>query len=239
MNANELADKLEDDYWDSRANKVMLESAKMLIQQQDRIEVLEANHKIQLDINEKALQYIAELEKGLESSLNLNKAQAERHMNNEPVAWMYESKNVDGKPYISDVSLKPLFGLVTRYGYKEIPLYTHPHPDNLGFALSIIDQQKLEIEELKQYTKKGNGLLAECDEHMGKLQALILKQDARIAELEKCAEYYRDKYYFDSPAKTLTDEEILDLCPPNHSDMMNEAYTIDFARAILKKASEK
>ena len=45
---------------------------------------------------------------------------------NKPVAWMYESKNVDGKPYISDVSLKPLFGLVTRYGYKEIPLYTHP-----------------------------------------------------------------------------------------------------------------
>jgi hypothetical protein len=41
------------------------------------------------------------------------------------------------------------------------------------------------------------------------------------------------------PAKTLTDAEILDLCPPNHSDMMNEAYTIDFARALLKKAQEK
>ena len=41
------------------------------------------------------------------------------------------------------------------------------------------------------------------------------------------------------PAKTLTDEEILNLCPPNHSDMLNEAYTIDFARAILKKAQEK
>jgi hypothetical protein len=40
MNANELADKLEDDYWDSRANKVMLESAKMLIQQQSEIENL-------------------------------------------------------------------------------------------------------------------------------------------------------------------------------------------------------
>ena len=39
--------------------------------------------------------------------------------------------------------------------------------------------------------------------------------------------------------KQLTDEEILDLCPPNHSDMMNEAYTIEFARAILRKASEK
>ena len=40
------------------------------------------------------------------------------------------------------------------------------------------------------------------------------------------------------PVKELTDEEILELCPPNHSDMMNEAYTIDFARAILLKAQE-
>jgi len=39
--------------------------------------------------------------------------------------------------------------------------------------------------------------------------------------------------------RELTDEEILDLCPPNHSEMMNEAYTIEFARAILRKASEK
>ena len=40
MNANELADVLEDDYWDSRANKVMLEGAKMLRQQQAEIERL-------------------------------------------------------------------------------------------------------------------------------------------------------------------------------------------------------
>ena len=40
MNANELADLLEDDYWDSRANKVMLEGAKMLRQQQAEIERL-------------------------------------------------------------------------------------------------------------------------------------------------------------------------------------------------------
>jgi hypothetical protein len=44
----------------------------------DRINVLEANHKIQLEINAKALEYIAELEKALESSINLNKAQALR-----------------------------------------------------------------------------------------------------------------------------------------------------------------
>lgn len=53
-------------------------------------------------------------------------------MNNEPVAWAYEAINVDGKPYLSDVALKPLFGLVARYGYKEIPLYTHPAKTKLS-----------------------------------------------------------------------------------------------------------
>jgi hypothetical protein len=40
MNANELADELENDYWDSRANKIMLEGAKMLRQQQAEIAAL-------------------------------------------------------------------------------------------------------------------------------------------------------------------------------------------------------
>ena len=40
MNANELADELENDYWDSRANKIMLEGAKMLRQQQAEIDAL-------------------------------------------------------------------------------------------------------------------------------------------------------------------------------------------------------
>ena len=47
--------------------------------QQNRIDVLEANHKIQLNINEKALQYIVELEQGLKASIDLNKAQALRN----------------------------------------------------------------------------------------------------------------------------------------------------------------
>ena len=85
-------------------------------------------------------------------------------MNNEPVAWAYEAINVDGKPYLSDVALKPLFGLVARYGYKEIPLYTHP-------------------------------------------------------------------------AKTLTDEEIWELAQP-HGDLAWQDCTLEFARAILRKAQE-
>jgi len=49
MNANELADELEDDYWDSRAKKVMLESAKMLRQQQEKLTKYELRHVAQRD----------------------------------------------------------------------------------------------------------------------------------------------------------------------------------------------
>ena len=67
MNANELADLLEDDYWDGRANKVMLEGAKMLRQQQAEIEAL----KQIIDAN----------------NLNQNIGQFVKPTN-EPVAWM-------------------------------------------------------------------------------------------------------------------------------------------------------
>jgi hypothetical protein len=80
MNANELAD-----YLDNNVEAMLFteqayidQAATMLRQQADRIGVLEANHKIQLDINEKALQYIEQLEQGLRASINLNRAQNER-----------------------------------------------------------------------------------------------------------------------------------------------------------------
>lgn len=34
--------------------------------------------------------------------------------------------------------------------FDTVPLYTHPHPDNLGLAESIVKQQQLEIEALKE-----------------------------------------------------------------------------------------
>jgi hypothetical protein len=77
MTANELADELES-CRDYELPKFVHKTATMLRKQADRIGVLEANHKIQLDINEKALQYIEQLEQGLQASLNLNKAQNER-----------------------------------------------------------------------------------------------------------------------------------------------------------------
>jgi hypothetical protein len=79
MNANELADKLLGSLtMEYDCDKYMEQAAAMLRQQADRIGVLEANHKIQLNINEKALQYIEQLEQGLRASIDLNNAQAKR-----------------------------------------------------------------------------------------------------------------------------------------------------------------
>jgi len=84
VNVNELADSLEAASSDMEYNfhvsdwKLLYECALVMRKQADRIGVLEANHKIQLDINEAALQYIEQLEQGLRASINLNKAQNER-----------------------------------------------------------------------------------------------------------------------------------------------------------------
>ena len=78
-----------------------------------------------------------------------------------------------------------------------------------------------------------------------RLNDMLLQQQAEIEALKAGKIRAYDNGVEDGrkpnthPVKELTDEEILDLCPPNHSDMMNEAYTIEFARAILRKAQEK
>ena len=62
--------------------------------------------------------------------------------NNEPVAWMQVfTTNENEKVRLLDFE---------QMSEHDIPLYTHPHPDNLGLALSIIDQQELKIEALKK-----------------------------------------------------------------------------------------
>ncbi len=70
MNANELADELEEFSGDG-AFKYYLEIAAMLRQQQAEI----GCYKIELELHKAMIQ---DLEKGLDSSINLNKAQAER-----------------------------------------------------------------------------------------------------------------------------------------------------------------
>jgi hypothetical protein len=62
-------------------------------------------------------------------------------MNNEPVAW------TDGNGHYFDKnSFFPVDDL--------IPLYTHPHPDNLGLAESIIKQKEIEIRGLRELLRR-------------------------------------------------------------------------------------
>ena len=64
---------------------------------------------------------------------------------NEPVAWMYRIKDTDNRWEL--IFNKPL----TDDEFFDVePLYTHPHPDNLGLAESIIKQQQAEIGALKE-----------------------------------------------------------------------------------------
>ena len=76
MNANELADEVE--MWgrdllalNMKGGVPVIEGAR-LIRQQEK-ELTEAGHMIGV-----LREYISDLEKGLESSINLNRAQAER-----------------------------------------------------------------------------------------------------------------------------------------------------------------
>jgi hypothetical protein len=76
MNAYELAKQMLD-VTDCETSEYY-QAGMMLKQQADRINVLEANYKIQLNIVGKQQDYIDQLEQGLRASINLNKAQAER-----------------------------------------------------------------------------------------------------------------------------------------------------------------
>ena len=99
MNAYELAEKLEYDYWHAKANITMFKSADMLRQQADRI---------------------AELDKELNHMRSFFGCDPEYYgmTSAEPVAWMQTWENQDGKKYHTIEW--------TRIGNNDIPLYTHP-----------------------------------------------------------------------------------------------------------------
>jgi hypothetical protein len=61
---------------------------------------------------------------------------------NKPVAWI-DPHDLERLP------LNDCWVNGEKSKWADVPLYTHPHPDNLGLAESIIKQQQLEIEALK------------------------------------------------------------------------------------------
>ena len=77
-------------------------------------------------------------------------------MNNEPVAWM------------NPITLE--CGLGGNVDWEDtgcIPLYTHPHPDNLGLAESLIKQQELRIAELEKKIDELAGEIMTLENRIG------------------------------------------------------------------------
>ena len=110
MNANELANELAD-YLEVSPNMTVFKAAAVLRQQAKELD--EAGGMIGV-----LREYISDLEKGLDSSIKLNKAQAKR--NAEPVAWMYRIKDTDNRWELT--WNKPTTGEL----FDTEPLYAHP-----------------------------------------------------------------------------------------------------------------
>ena len=101
-------------------------------------------------------------------------------MNNEPVAWAIKLDGDFTEIGFDDDDLEniELWYAEQGWSYEYVPLYNHPHPDNLGLALSIIDQQKIEIEALKLLLKRNQEPLGEKFEKVLKDNLWQLYEDS-------------------------------------------------------------
>ena len=181
-------------------------------------------------------------------------------MNNEPVAWMLADKEAEHIRSIMAVQHD-----FVPEGCVEIPLYTHPHPDNLGLAESIIKQQQAEIEALKEELDKQGKMIpfTESEIKYSKPQFPNKpvgwwdgnhKNVIGISKTKECEDWIplythpvkEQDESFDRAAShmageyvsykaELTDEEITACIDESEPDTTD---MIRFARAILRKAQD-
>ena len=134
-------------------------------------------------------------------------------MNNKPIAWMDDLSFFTKKP-------EDMEGV--------IPLYTHPHPDNLGLAESIIKQQQAEIEALKAHPVKelnDGGEPVKNATYWKRQYNLMATQNDNL----KSGLYHANEQikYLESHPAELTDEEIIEsLAELEHEQWMKWADTI-------------
>jgi hypothetical protein len=138
-------------------------------------------------------------------------------MNNEPVAWAVW----EGRPHDLFFTKEDADELCRLKGgdAKSVPLYTHS--DQMGLAESIIKQQKIEIDALKNY---------------------IEAQNKKIIDLAFEKVYAERSLEIANQFNELTDGEITVLASRHlrHIECDYESTGVyEFARAILRKAQEK
>ena len=179
-------------------------------------------------------------------------------MNTEPVA--YVDKIWIERPDLVMSQQLDIGRLFMRSG-KEIknyiPLYTHPHPDNLGLAESIIKQQKLEIDALHNLVKEQDKKIIDLafEKVYAEKSAEVLSElyTHPVKEQDTDCQYCKQGCIRCDARKQLTDEEInvvailqnAEIVPVGHEiwktgEEFNKYKRIVLATAkALRKAQEK
>jgi len=231
MNANELADELEDDYWDSRAKKVMLESAKMLRQQQEKLTKYELRHVAQRDriaiLEMQHKQQQAEIEALKKEAALQRLSDFTQEADNEPVAWineeeigiMYAMKLQGAKDWKTNLGLMP--------EENDIPLYTHPAKNNGGNPEELNTRQIQDARTSLESTPPFAYAVVskECPDNMENMSL----QFNEPVDAKKVIPLYERPI-------DVTDEEIWAVANDYFVGKSNLVY--GFARAILRKAQE-
>ena len=103
---------------------------------------------------------------------------------------------------------------------------------------SFVRQQQAEIEALK----RPNNVVGVPQDKLAEMQSTIRQQQAEIEALKlccpKCGGVTGILKVLNHPVKELTDAEIWSISA-KHGDLSWHDHTLNFARAILRKASEK
>jgi len=134
-------------------------------------------------------------------------------MNNEPVAWYKKNSN----DYLIENIGQPSFQVQEFIDAGYIPLYTQ---DQLEEARKLGMQQERALWNLSASTQEI------MDTHPAKEH---FEDEPQAEELHEILQSNIE----------LTDEEILEIASPMFEDARYPSTALDFARAILRKASEK
>ena len=142
-------------------------------------------------------------------------------MNNEPVAWM----STTGNNFVS----KKAPSYVKAGTNDWIPLYTHPHSEESVKAKTLKDREA----DRKRFSDEGfNRWLDESISDSGHTVYDLVENVCEAWHGWENSQYYR-------PAKTLTDEEIENIAYKVFEMGDGKEALFEFAKAILRKASEK